>query len=127
MRALFAFTTLLALAQQSAAQDMTTRLSERVRVGETKRLYVACAHSFDCKKSLSGEVEIKKSPSRGRLSQRCDVPYVVRTSLSHTCLGAQFLGTAVDYTASSPGPDSAEFDALFANGRLHYAVSIVNY
>ncbi len=67
-----------------------------------------------------------KTPSLGTVSQRENVPYVAKTSISGTCLGTHFMGTAIDCTATSPGSDLVVFEALFSNGLQPRTVSIIN-
>ncbi len=41
-------------------------------------------------------------------------------------LGATFMGTAVDYTATSAGSDVLVFEAVFSNGLNRRTVTITN-
>lgn len=109
-----------------ARADMSVRSSLQLRVGETRQIAVFGGHSRDCTRSIPPEIRITRSPTRGSVSERQDVPYVAKYSLSGTCLGASFTGTAVDYTASAPGHDVLQLDAVFENGAQHRTVSITN-
>jgi hypothetical protein len=108
------------------AEDKTFNSTLSLKVGETKQLGNFGEHTLDCSRGLLAQVEIIQAPALGVLSRRDNVDYVARNSLSHTCEGDHFLGTAMDYTAKSAGADRMRFDAVFKNGRLHFIVSVVN-
>jgi hypothetical protein len=126
--ALTLFCAALSIAAPSAyASDMTIDKSARFKIGETRRLVVVGAHKSDCKTSIYGEVDIVRAPKLGTVSQSANAPYVVATSISGTCLGANLYGTGISYTANSPGKDFFQFDAVFPNGRAHYNFTIENH
>ena len=75
---------------------------------------------------MPAQIRIVTPPTRGTVSQREDVPYKARNSISGTCEGATFMGTAVDYTATSPGSDVLVLEAVFSNGLARRTVAIVN-
>ncbi|HXW19728.1 MAG TPA: hypothetical protein VEK35_04410 [Roseiarcus sp.] len=127
MHYLITLAALVAATQAALADEATFNLSARVKVGETTQLAVVGSHKSDCKTSVSGAVEVTRAPQIGTLSQRYNVPYIFRRSISHTCYGASLVGTAIDYAANKPGVDRVEFDAVFPNGRAHYIISIVSH
>ena len=107
------------------AQEQTLRSAVQIKVGETRQIAVFGGHRRDCQTgSTPDAIQVVQSPKLGALSQREGVPYVVEHSISNTCLGSRFLGTAVDYTAHIPGADTVALDGVFRNGRTHRIVSI---
>ncbi len=116
----------LATAEMASAADQVTRSALRLRVGETGKVGTFGGHSKDCTRSIPPEIRIARAPARGTVSQRENVPYVAKVSISGTCLGAQFIGTEVDYTAMSPGSDTMVLEAMFSNGLRRHTVSITN-
>jgi hypothetical protein len=106
--------------------DGTIGKSISVRVGETRQLGVFGGHSKDCQQSILGQLQITQPPTLGDLSQHDNARYVAQNSMSHTCEGKTFYGTAVDYTAKSKGTDSVKFDAVFPNGTMHFAFKVTS-
>jgi hypothetical protein len=97
--------------------EIERNLTITVKVGETRQIGVYGAHSKDCSRSIAPSIHIVKSPTKGSITQRESVSYIVKRSISGTCLGANLFGTAVDYTASARGHDFVTFDAEFSNGK----------
>lgn len=126
MRSLVQILLLMVCACPAFAEDKTFNSTFSLKVGETRQVGIFGGHSPDCHRALIAQVEILQSPALGALSQRDNVDYVARNSLSHTCEGDHFLGTAMDYTAKSAGADRMRFDAVFTNGRMHFVISVVN-
>ena len=118
---------LAAATTSASADDKIFSSTLRLKVGETRQIGIFGAHSSDCIKSIAPGIEILQAPVLGALTQRGDVAYVARNSIRHTCEGARFLGTAIDYTAKTVGTDHIRFDAVFSNGRAHNVVTIVNH
>ena len=110
----------------ATAADQITHSTLRLKVGQTGQIGVFGGHKFDCTASIPPEIRIVKPPALGTVSQRENTPYTAKTSISGTCIGAQFMGTAVDYTATSPGSDTMVFEAVFSNGLQRRTVSITN-
>lgn len=108
------------------AADQITHSTLQLKVGQTGQVGVFSGHRSDCTTSIPPDIRMVKPPTRGTVSQRENVPFVNRRSISGTCLGATFMGTAVDYTATSPGPDTMVFEAVFSNGLQRRTVSISN-
>ena len=126
MRSLVQILILVLCAYPALAEDRTSTSKISLRVGETRQIGVFGEHSFDCKTGSLSKVEILQNPVFGVLSRRDNVDYVARNSISHTCDGDHFRGTAMDYTANSVGTDRVRFDAVFKNGRLHLVITVVN-
>ena len=110
----------------ATAADQITHSALRLKVGQTGQVGVFGGHRSDCMTSIPPEIRMVKPPALGTVSQRENVPFVNRRSISGTCLGASFMGTAVDYTATSPGSDTMVFEAVFSNGLQRRTVSITN-
>ena len=127
MRRLVQILLLACLISPALADDKTITSKLSLKIGQTKQIGVFGSHTFDCNKGFLAHIEIIQAPSHGDLSQRENVDYIARNSISHTCEGSHFLGTAVDYTAKSAGTDQVRFDAVFTNGRAHNVLSIVNH
>ena len=107
------------------AENGEFRRSVQLRVGETMQLGVWGGHRMDCITSTPpNAVQVVQAPRLGTLSQRQGVPYVARNSISGTCEGARFYGTAVDYTARTPGVDTVALDPVFNNGVVHWVYSV---
>ena len=116
---------LAAAAPARAQQDRTFRASVQVRAGETRQIGVYGGHGRDCVTSVQpNAIQVAQAPKLGTLSQRVGVPYNARNSLSGTCVGLPFLGTAVDYTARTPGTDTVALDVVFGNGTAHWIVAV---
>ncbi len=118
--------TTIVLAMTATASDQITHSTLRLKVGQTGRVGTFGGHKSDCTASVPPEIRMVTPPARGTVSQRENVPYVAKTSISGTCLGASFMGTAVDFTATSPGSDTMVFEAVFSNGLQRRTVSITN-
>ena len=102
------------------AQEETVRTSVEMRVGQTRQLGVYGGHRPDCVTSVPPQaIEITQPPRLGTLTQRQGVPYTSAHSISGTCLGSQFTGTSVDYTARAPGTETVVLDVRFQNGASH--------
>ena len=126
MRAgLCAMATSLVFANPAAAQDQILRSSVQLKVGETRQIAVLGGHKFDCTIGTTpSAIQVVQPPKLGTLSRRENAPYVVQHSISGTCSGSRFLGTAIDYTARAQGSDTVLIDATFPNGQVHRAISI---
>lgn len=80
---------------------------------------------MDCITSVPpNAIRVVQEPRLGTLSERQGVPYVARDSISGTCEGANLRGTAVDYTARTPGSDTVELDPVFNNGVAHWLYTV---
>ena len=115
----------LGAAVMAHAEDGVSRRSVQLRVGETQQLGVWGGHRLDCITSIPpNAVQVVQAPRLGVLSQRQGVAYIAENSISGTCLGARFFGTAVDYTARAPGVDTVALDPVFNNGVVHRVFSV---
>ena len=122
---LFATFTSLVFLSPVAAEEQTPRSSVQLKVGETRQIAVFGGHKFDCTTgTVPSAIQVVQPPKLGTLSQRENAPYVVQHSISGTCTGSRFLGTAVDYTARAQGSDTVAIDATFPNGQLHRVISL---
>lgn len=120
-----AMSTSLVFVNPVAAQDQTLRSSVQLKVGETRQIAVFGGHTFDCTTGTRpNAIQVVQPPKLGTLSQRESAPYVVQHSISGTCTGSRFLGTAVDYTARAQGSDTVAIDATFQNGQVHRVISL---
>ncbi len=100
------------------------RTSAQLRVSETRQGLILGGHR-GCSDSIPpSAIQVVQAPRLGSLSQRQGVPYNAQNSISSTCVGARFLGTAVDYTARAPGADTVALDAVFSNGVAHWVISM---
>ncbi len=116
----------ICITRPALAADQITQSTLHLKVGQTGRIGTFGGHKFDCTASIPPEIRIVTPATRGTVSQRENVPYVAKTSISGTCVGATFTGTAVDYTATSAGSDVLVFEAVFSNGLNRRTVSITN-
>ena len=115
----------LAAAVPARAEDRVFHRSVRLRVGETQQLGVWGGHRSDCITNVPvNAIQVVQAPQFGVLSQRQGVPYIAQNSISGTCQGARFLGTAMDYTARAPGTDTVALDPVFNNGVVHWVYSV---
>ena len=110
----------------AVAADQVSHSTLRLKVGQTGRVGTFGGHRSDCITSVPAEIRIVTPPTRGTVSQRENVPYTAKNSISGTCLGENFMGTSVYYTASSSGSDILVLEAQFANGVARRTVSITN-
>jgi len=123
-RAVFLSFAILASLSAASANDGSFTSSATLAVGQTSQIVVFGGHSADCQKSELGKVVIVEAPQKGVVALRANAPYVAQNSLSHTCEGMSFQGTALDYTAKAPGKDRVKLDAIFPNGTAHWVISI---
>lgn len=115
----------LAAAAPTGAQDRVLRGSAQVRAGETRQLGVWGGHGRDCVTSTQpNAIQVAQAPRLGTLSQRVGAPYTAQNSLSGTCEGSRFIGTAVDYTARAAGADTVALDVVFNNGVAHWIFAV---
>jgi hypothetical protein len=126
MRAVFLSFAILASPSAASANDGSFTGSRMLTVGQTSQILVFGGHSADCQKSEFGKIVVVEAPQKGAVALRDNAPYVAQNSLSHTCEGFSFEGTAVDYTAKTPGKDRVKIDAIFPNGTAHWVISITN-
>jgi hypothetical protein len=124
MRALLLSFAILASLYAASANDRSFTGSATLTVGQTSQIVVFGGHSADCRTSELGKVVVIEAPQKGSVALRANAPYVAQNSLSHTCEGMPFEGTAVDYTAKAPGKDRVKLDAIFPNGTAHWVISI---
>ena len=106
------------------ADDHVRNFSYTIKLGATKQLGVWGAHSFDCVRSIAPSISITKAGSLGTVSQRQGVAFTAQHSLSHTCNGQRFFGTAVNYTAKAKGHDVVKYIVSFSNGNVSVTTNI---
>ena len=112
---------------RAEAPSLVTK-SYKVSVGATLTIGTFGQHNAKtCEHIGSGSIRITKYPSLGGVSTTDYQPFVLKNSISGTCIGSQQLGTKVDYLAKGAGNDNFEFDVVFNNGTMHYIVNTTNH
>ncbi len=126
MFGIFAVLSIIEAHRPSRAEDAhETHAAVQLHVGETKTLATFGGHKSDCVTSVrANRVEVSGTPRLGIIIQRENAPYTNRTSLSGTCMGAHFVGTAIDYTARLVGSETVVITASFDNGQVRRIVSV---
>lgn len=119
-----ALVALLTLAAPARA-DEPRRTSIQMRVGETRTLGTFGGHRSDCVTSVRpNTVDVTADVALGTIARRENAPYTARESLSGTCLGSHFLGTAIDFTARRPGVETVDIVPTFDNGQARRVITV---
>jgi hypothetical protein len=111
----------------AAAMNTLQTKSLSVHVGGSATVGTFAQHKKDCSPLGGGTINVTRSPTLGRVATTENSPVVTRFSISGSCIGTKQFGTRVDYLATAPGVDKFEFDVVFMNGTLHYAVTANNH